>query len=44
MYIRAILNAASFASVPEVVKKNLFNPAGNTSSSSFKSYARAVVA
>ena len=28
VYMRAILKAASFASVPEVVKKNLFSPFG----------------
>jgi hypothetical protein len=42
--IRAILNAASFASVPEVAKKNLSNPFGNTSSKSLLNSARASVA
>ncbi len=44
VYILAILNAASFASVPLVAKKNFSSPAGNTSSSLALSFARAVVA
>ena len=44
VYIRAILNAASFASVPDVVKKNFVSPSGNTSSSNWLSSARASVA
>ena len=43
VYMRAILIAASLASVPEVVKKNFDKPLGNTCSSSLVSSARAVV-
>src|SRR4029077_11774125 len=42
--MRAILNAASLASVPEVAKKNLFKPRGRTSINSFASSARTSVA
>ena len=42
--MRAILKAASLASVPLVAKKNLSSPAGRTSSSFALSRARAEVA
>ena len=42
VYMRAILKAASLASVPEVVKKNLLNPFGSISTKSCDSSARAV--
>ena len=44
VYMRAILKAASLASVPLVVKKNFSRPVGSTSSSSLLSSARVVVA
>ena len=44
VYIRAILKAASLASVPLVAKKNFSSPAGNTSSSFALNLARADVA
>jgi hypothetical protein len=42
--MRAILKAASLASVPEVVKKNLVRLEGRTSVRTLLSSARAVVA
>ena len=42
--MRAILKAASLASVPLVVKKNLVRPAGRTSRSFSLRRARALVA
>ena len=44
VYMRAILTAASLASVPEVVKKNLLSPSGRTSRSNSLSSARTSVA
>ena len=44
VYMRAILKAASLASVPEVVKKKRLRFAGRTSSRSLESSARGVVA
>ena len=42
VYMRAILKAASLASVPLVAKKNLFSPSGSTSRSLALRRARAV--
>ena len=42
VYMRAILKAASLASVPEVVKKYLMSPLGKTSVKQFAPVQRAL--